>query len=299
MPIGKITDIEGILVGNYTDRNALTGCTVVLCPKGAVAGVDVRGSAPGTRETDLLKGYNVVERVQAILLSGGSAFGLDAAAGVMQYLEEKGLGLNVGPTVVPIVPGAVIFDLGVGDYTVRPGKEEGYAACQNASGEFETGRVGAGTGATVGKGLGADYAAEGGMGSACIELPGGVKIAALAVVNALGDIYDPDSGKIVAGAKKDGTFVPAMSMMSGDVSFGNTTIGVLATNAKLTREECNKLASLAHDGLAMAIRPVHTSMDGDTFFAMSTGEIQDVPFLLLQAAAARVVSLAILDAVIH
>jgi len=297
--MGKITDINGILVGSYTDKNALTGCTVVLCPEGAAAGVDVRGSAPGTRETDLLRGYNVVEKVQAILLSGGSAFGLDAAAGVMQYLEEKNLGLPVGPTVVPIVPGAVIFDLGVGDPFVRPGKAEGYAACLAASKEFECGRVGAGTGATVGKASGPACAGEGGMGTACLTLPGGAKIAAIAVVNALGDIYDPETGKIVAGAKKDGEFVPAMNMTDGDVSFGNTTIGVIATDAKLTREECNKLASLAHDGLAMAIRPVHTSMDGDTFFAMSTGEKENVPFLLLQAAAAKVVSMAILDAVSH
>lgn len=215
----------------------------------------------------------------------------------MQYLEEKNIGLDVGPTVVPIVPGAVIFDLGVGSPFVRPGKAEGYAACTAASVDFETGRAGAGTGATVGKASGQEYAAAGGLGTACVTLPGGAKIAAVAVVNALGDIYDPDTGKIVAGAKKNGEFVPAVGMTDGNASFGNTTIGVIATDAKLTREECNKLASLAHDGLAMAIRPVHTSMDGDTFFAISTGEIENVPFLLLQAAAARVVGMAILDAV--
>ena len=269
---GSITDIKGITVGHYTDKKAKTGCTAVICQKGAVAGVDVRGSAPGTRETDLLRGYNSVERVQAIMLSGGSAYGLDAASGAMQYFEEQGLGVDVGVGVVPIVPAAVIFDLGVGDPKVRPGKAEGYAACKDAKASTPSGSIGAGTGATVAKAFGSRYAVNSGLGTACIELENGVKVGAIAVVNALGDIYDPATGELVAAANMDGKLTPCMdSAALGQAAFGNTTIGVVATNAKLTREEANKLASMAHDGLAMTIRPVHTSLDGDTFFAMSTG----------------------------
>ncbi len=261
---GSITDIKGITVGHYTDKKAKTGCTAVICQKGAVAGVDVRGSAPGTRETDLLRGYNSVERVQAIMLSGGSAYGLDAASGAMQYFEEQGLGVDVGVGVVPIVPAAVIFDLGVGDPKVRPGKAEGYAACKDAKASTPSGSIGVG---------------------------------AIAVVNALGDIYDPATGELVAAANMDGKLTPCMdSAALGQAAFGNTTIGVVATNAKLTREEANKLASMAHDGLAMTIRPVHTSLDGDTFFAMSTGE-RECELLPVLVAGVRAVSAAILDAV--
>ena len=197
---GSITDIKGITVGHYTDKKAKTGCTAVICQKGAVAGVDVRGSAPGTRETDLLRGYNSVERVQAIMLSGGSAYGLDAASGAMQYFEEQGLGVDVGIGVVPIVPAAVIFDLGVGDPKVRPGKAEGYAACKDAKDSTPSGSIGAGTGATVAKAFGSRYAVNSGLGTACIELENGVKVGAIAVVNALGDIYDPETGELVAAA---------------------------------------------------------------------------------------------------
>ena len=295
--MGSITDIKGIEVGHYTDKEARTGCTVVLCKNGAVGGVDVRGSAPGTRETDLMRGYNSVERIQAVMLSGGSAYGLDAASGAMQYLEEKGIGENVGVGVVPIVPGAVIFDLAVGDPKTRPGKEEGYAACLNAADSTPVGSVGAGTGATVSKAFGMEYAVNSGVGTACVELEGGVKVGAIAVVNALGDIYDPATGELVAAANIGGKMTPCMeSPALGQASFGNTTIGVVATNAKLTREEANKLAAMAHDGLAMAIRPVHTSLDGDTFFAMSTGELE-YPLLPVLIAGVRVVSMAVLDAV--
>ena len=295
--MGSITDIKGIEVGHYTDKEARTGCTVVLCKNGAVGGVDVRGSAPGTRETDLMRGYNSVERIQAVMLSGGSAYGLDAASGAMQYLEEQGIGENVGVGVVPIVPGAVIFDLAVGDPKTRPGKEEGYAACLNAADSTPVGSVGAGTGATVSKAFGMEYAVNSGVGTACVELEGGVKVGAIAVVNALGDIYDPATGELVAAANIGGKMTPCMeSPALGQASFGNTTIGVVATNAKLTREEANKLAAMAHDGLAMAIRPVHTSLDGDTFFAMSTGELE-YPLLPVLIAGVRVVSMAVLDAV--
>ncbi|MEG1547909.1 MAG: P1 family peptidase [Clostridia bacterium] len=295
---GAITDINGIKVGHYTDKTARTGCTVILCEDGAVGGVDVRGSAPGTRETDLLRGYNSVERIQAVMLAGGSAFGLDAASGVMQYLEEKGKGVDVGVGVVPIVPAAVIFDLGVGDSRVRPGKAEGYAACIAASEQTpQTGNVGVGCGATVGKVFGAEFASSGGLGTSCLELPGGIKVGAIVAVNALGDVYDPDTGCIVAGAHKDGRFLNCMNITGAEnIGFTNTTIGVVATNAVLTREEANKLASMAHDGLALSIRPVHTSMDGDTFFAMSTGE-RKFPILPLLAAAVKAVYLAVLNAV--
>jgi len=295
---GSITDIKGIEVGHYTDDKAKTGCTAVICKNGAVAGVDVRGCAPGTRETDLLRGYNLVEKVQCIMLSGGSAYGLDSASGAMQFFEELGLGQDVGVTVVPIVPAAVIFDLAIGDPKVRPGKEEGYIACKNASSDpVERGCVGAGTGATVCKALGMDKAVKSGVGCSCIDLGNGVKVGAIAVVNALGDIYNPDTGELVAAAEINGKKIPCMSPEAlAGASFGNTTIGVVVTNAKITREEANKLASMAHDGLAMSIRPVHTSMDGDTFFAMSTGEIE-YPFLPILVAGARAASDAVLDAI--
>ena len=231
------------------------------------------------------------------MLSGGSAYGLDAASGAMQYFEEQGLGVDVGIGVVPIVPAAVIFDLGVGDPKVRPGKAEGYAACKDAKDSTPSGSIGAGTGATVAKAFGSRYAVNSGLGTACIELENGVKVGAIAVVNALGDIYDPETGELVAAANMDGRLTPCMdSTALGQAAFGNTTIGVVATNAKLTREEANKLASMAHDGLAMTIRPVHTSLDGDTFFAMSTGE-RECELLPVLVAGVRAVSAAILDAV--
>ncbi len=294
-----ITAIDGIELGHYTDQEAATGCTAVLCRSGAVAGVDVRGSAPGSRETDLLRGYNRVERIHAIMLSGGSAYGLDAASGAMQYLEECGVGVDVGVAVVPIVPSAVIFDLAIGRADVRPDRRAGYEACKNASKTAALfGSVGAGTGATVSKGHGMDYCVKSGIGSSLIELQDGIYVAALAVVNALGDVYDHKTGKILAASCVDGKIVPLMEKMQITAPFyGNTTIGVIATNACLTREEANKLAAMAHDGLAMSIRPVHTTYDGDTFFAMATMEKQCESFLHLQAAAAEAAALAVEDAV--
>lgn len=297
-----ITDIPGLQVGHWTDEKAKTGCTVVLCREGVVAGVDVRGAAPGTRETDLLRGYNLVDRIHAVMLCGGSAYGLDAASGAMQYLEERGIGVDVGVGVVPIVPAAVLFDLAVGSPTVRPGKQEGYLACMSAGpGVPLKGRIGAGTGATVGKALGVQYAMPGGLGSSCIELPGGACVAALAAVNAVGDVYDHHTGELLAAARVDGRLTPCMqhlNAISQTFAGANTTLGIIATNVSLNREQANKLASIAHDGLALSIRPVHTSMDGDTIFALSTGAIEEYQFQILLGVAAEAMALAVKDAFI-
>lgn len=295
-----ITRIRGVLVGHAQNDEALTGCTVVLTPGGAVAGVDVRGSAPGTRETDLMRPCNQVEKVQAVVLSGGSAYGLDSASGVMRYLEEKGVGFATPFGVVPIVGAAVIYDLGLSDPKVRPDAEMGYAACLAASsGPCREGNVGAGTGATVGKMMGPEYAMKGGLGTYVVELPGmgqleagagadgdgdggQVLVGALAVVNALGDVVDPWSAQVVAGAfdRGAGRFVgpgacragatAAMQAQAGACM--NTTIAVVATNAILDKEGANKVAQMAQDGLARAIIPAHTMYDGDTVFCLCTAE---------------------------
>lgn len=276
-----ITDVPGIQVGHYTDLEAATGCTVVLCVEGATAGVDVRGSAPGTRETDLLHPVNLVEQVHAVLLTGGSAFGLDAASGVMRYLEERGYGLDVAVAKVPIVPAAVLFDLAIGNAQVRPNAEAGYAACLAASsGPVEEGSVGAGTGATVGKLLGPKFATKSGIGTASMKIGRGIVVGALVAVNAFGDVVDMDNGCILAGTRKPvlGGFLNTRERMKGDLgqtilNFAtNTTIGVVATNAYLTKSQATKVAQMAHDGLAMTIRPVHTMFDGDTIFALATGK---------------------------
>lgn len=296
---GSLTDIKGIEVGHYSDHAAKTGCTAVLFRDGVVAGVDVRGAAPGTRETDLLRGFNLVERIHAIMLSGGSAFGLAAATGAMEYLEKQGIGFNAGVARVPIVPSAVIFDLAVGRADIRPGREEGYKACEDASSaRVATGAVGAGTGAMVGKASGIEYSMPGGLGSCCVTLESGVRVAALAAVNALGDIYDPATGDIVAGAKKDRAFVSSIdTVMRTSQTFGNSTIGIVATDAQLTREEATKLAGMAHDGLALSIRPVHTTFDGDTFFGVATGEKGRHELLPILVAATKATIGAVLCAV--
>lgn len=277
---GSLTDVPGLRVGHATNSDALTGCTVVLCPTaGCVAGVDVRGSAPGTRETDLLRPGQLVERVQAILLAGGSAFGLSAADGVMRFLEERGAGFPVGQTVVPIVPAAIIFDLTVGASQIRPDAAMGYAACRAASGDAVTeGNVGAGAGASVGKMLGMARAMKAGVGSASLRLPGGLIVAALVVVNALGDVIEPRTGRIIAGARlPDGRWADSAATLlqgrQGEALPGNTVIGVVATNAILSKEQANKIAQMAHDGLARSVRPVHTMYDGDALFALATGEV--------------------------
>ena len=286
-PSGSITDVEGIRVGHFTDPRRPTGCTVILYERGAVAGVDVRGSAPGTRETDLLEPTNLVDKVNAVVLSGGSAFGLDAATGVVRYLDERGFGYSLGGAPpVPIVPAAVLFDLTVGDPKIRPTADSGYDACTKASsGPVAEGNVGAGAGATVGKLLGR-RPMKGGIGTASIKLPNGIVVAAIVAVNCVGDVLDPSTGQIIAGALtpdgksflniagalKRGTGVAAAGAGSGGAGAGeNTTIGVVATNARFSKTEMTKIAQMAHDGMARAISPSHTMYDGDTLFAMSTG----------------------------
>ncbi|MXY43021.1 MAG: P1 family peptidase [Dehalococcoidia bacterium] len=300
---GAITDVAGIEVGHTTDRTHGSGCTVVLCGDGAVGGVDVRGSAPGTRETDLLRPTNHVSEVHAVVLSGGSAFGLDSASGVVRYLAERDIGYRAGSVTVPIVPAAILFDIGIAKHGVHPQSDDGYAACLNASGGVvEEGSVGAGTGATVAKTQGLDRAIKGGIGTASVDLGGGIKVGAIMAVNAVGGVYDPDSGDLVAGPRNDHRAMddPVEALLSGDGAanpppFGsNTTIGVVATNATLTKEEANKLASIAHDGLALAVRPAHTMRDGDTIFAIATGtEPGKADMLRLGAAAVVCVARAI------
>ena len=297
-----ITAVRGIQVGHATNRRARTGCTVVLCPAGATAGVDVRGFAPGTRETDAIRPGRLVGTAHGVLLTGGSAFGLDAAAGVMRFLEDRGAGFSTAHAMVPIVPGAVIYDLGVGDSGVRPDKAMGYRACQGATdAPVPTGRIGAGTGATVGKAQGL-RAVDGGIGSACARLPGGVTVGALMVVNSVGNVIDPATGETVAGARDEssGRWVDvAPSLRRGDaprMSGTNTTIGVIATDAALSSAEVNTVAAMAHDGIARAIRPSHTLYDGDTLFALSTGK-RRAGVNAVGIVAAEVVAQAILNAV--
>ena len=294
-----LTAIEGIKVGHATNSTARTGCTVILCPEGATAGVDVRGAAPGTRETDALRSGRLVQKAHAVLLTGGSAFGLDAAGGVVQYLEEQNVGFPAGPVRVPIVPAAVIFDLGVGDAKVRPDREMGYQACLNATNEpVAMGTIGAGTGATVGKAPGVTPS-PGGVGSACVHLDSGLIVAAVAVVNALGNVVHPQTGQIVAGGKVGGNFVDITERLLGaNIVYGiNTTIGVVATNATLTSAEVNRVAEMAHDGMARAIRPSHTMSDGDTLFSLATGGHTGSSVNTVGILAAEVVAEAIVNAV--
>lgn len=304
-----ITDIPGIRVGHASDLEALTGCTVILCEAGAVGGVDQRGGAPGTRETDALYPLHLVQQVHAIMLSGGSAFGLDAASGAVRYLEERGVGFDVRVAKVPIVPAAVLFDLAVGRPDVRPDAAMGYQACLNAAGgPVEAGNVGAGTGATVGKALGISQAMKGGLGNASIHLGNGLVVAAIVAVNAFGDVIHPNDGRILAGARQphpgECEFVDTMQVfrrLAADLNLNfssrtNTVIGVVATNAALTKEQANKMAQMAHDGLARTIRPAHTMVDGDTIFALSLGEMKaDVS--MIGAFAAEAFSQAILNAI--
>jgi L-aminopeptidase/D-esterase-like protein len=287
----SITAVPGIRVGHWTNLEAATGCTVVLCDQAAVAGVDVRGSAPATRETDLLRPGRLVGRANAILLAGGSAFGLDAASGVMRYLEEHGIGFETRQGPVPIVPAAALFDLGIGRSDIRPGAEAGYAACVAASTNVEEGSVGAGTGATVAKLNGPDGAIKGGIGTASTVLPDGTIVGAIVAANAVGAIYDPDSGQAVA--------LPRAAHSAEVFGRANTTIGVLATTAPLDSGGVNRLASIAHDGLALAIRPAHTAYDGDTLFALSLPAqgAANVDPLALGQAATNVVARAIVRAV--
>jgi L-aminopeptidase/D-esterase-like protein len=274
-----LTDIEGLWVGHYTLRKRPTGCTVITARKPFVAGVDVRGGAPGTRETELLKPENSVDQVDAIFLSGGSAFGLDVGSGIVHFLEDRGRGFDAGIARVPIVCGAILFDLGLGDSKIRPDAKAGYEAIRRAGREqVPEGSVGAGAGATVGKMMGIERAMRGGLGSWAISFPDGLKVGALAVVNAIGNIMNPNTGEIIAGIRReDGKgFVDVMAEIRkgfrpGPPFQGNTVLGVVATNAKLTKTECTKIAQMAHDGLARSICPAHMPWDGDTVFAISTG----------------------------
>ena len=307
----SITAVPGLRVGHFTDARRPTGCTVVLAPEGTVGGVDVRGAAPGTRETELLSPLNAVPHVHAVLLAGGSAYGLDAAAGVMRWLEQQGIGIPVGrqasgsPVRVPIVPAAILFDLNVGDPHIRPDAQAGYAACQAASTTPPAqGNVGAGAGASVGKLFGLERAMRGGIGAASIHVAG-ITVGALIAVNAVGDIVDPGTGQVIAGARSvDGkTLLDTMAAFRrGELPAPQTgqatTIGVIATDARLDKAGANKLAQMAHDGLARAINPVHTQADGDTLFALATGGSgRSASLTLLGALAAEVTMLAVLCAV--
>lgn len=292
-----LTTIPGFKVGHAQDSKALTGCTVILCPPNTVGGVDQRGGAPATRETDLLHPMHLVNQVNAILLTGGSAFGLDAAAGVMRYCEENNIGFGFGVGKMPIVPTASLYDLYIGDSSIRPDHDMGYQACLNASEEqCKEGNVGAGTGAVVGKILSLKMAMKSGIGTASLDLGGGGKVAALVAVNAFGDVIDPESGEIIAGARGLTGFADTLKVMKSFVgkkvmnfasNGGNTVIGAVATNVKLKKEEINKVAQMAHNGLARTIRPAFSMFDGDTVFALSAGEIEmDLNIVGAYAAAA-------------
>ena len=305
---GTLTDVEGLLVGHAVRQERPTGCTVVLARDGAVASVDVRGAAPGTRETDLLDPLNTVQQVHAIVLAGGSAFGLDAATGVMGWLESQGIGFPVGPNRVPIVPAAILFDLGVGDARIRPDAACGREAAAAASAAaVAQGNVGAGAGATVGKTYGMARAMKGGLGSASIRLPNGVVVAALVAVNARGDVIDPATAKVVAGVRTaDGRHLADARelMRQGLPAPGNpgenTTLGVVATNATLSKTQAALVARMAHDGFARAISPVHTPSDGDVIFALATARrTGPVDVGLIGALAADVTAMAIVNAVRH
>jgi L-aminopeptidase/D-esterase-like protein len=281
---GGLTDVEGIKVGHYTESERPTGCTVILCENGAVGGVDVRGGAPGTRETDLLNPLNTVQQVHAIVLSGGSAFGLDTACGVMRYLDEHGIGLGVGHRRVPVVPAAILFDLELGNAKIRPTAQSGYKASVAATADRVTeGSIGAGAGATVGKLFGPQFAMKGGLGTTSIRVGDtGVVVAALVAVNSVGDVFEPGTGRILAGARSadgEGFANSIEKIISGNSmvlppGVTNTTIGVAATNALLSKAETTKMAQMAHDGLARTINPVHTPFDGDTIFALATGTVK-------------------------
>ena len=304
---GSITRVAGIEVGHFTDTRRPTGCTVILAREGAVGGVDVRGAAPGTRETDLLAPSNLVDRVHAIMLAGGSAWGLDAATGAVRWLEERGAGLDVAVGRLPIVPAAVLFDLLVGDMRIRPDTAAGYAACEAAStADPEEGNVGAGTGAAVGKVFGIEHAMKGGIGTASVTV-GGVTVGALIACNALGDVLDPDTAHVIAGARTaDGLHLrdTRCALLRGDppqplLAGTNTTIGVVATDAVITKVQAHRLAMAAHDGLARSINPVHTLSDGDTIFSLGTGRTSQHPgMMVLATMAAEVTAIATARAVL-
>ncbi len=302
---GYITDVEGLKVGHSQSQEGVTGCTAILCTQGATGGVDVRGGAPGTRETDLFRAENMIDKVHAIVLSGGSAFGLEASTGVMKYLEEEGIGFNVGVARVPIVASAVIFDLAIGDSKIRPDSQMGYDAAKTASiTENRQGNIGCGMGATVGKIMGPGNSMKSGLGSASIKL-GELVVSAIVSVNSFGDIYNYKTGEQIAGVydydnKRLLNTIDIMTNYNANLGFSmeNTTIGVIGTNAILTKAEANKVSQMAHNGFARSINPVHSMMDGDTIFTMATNMIKsDVN--IIGTLAAEVMSQAITNAIIY
>jgi len=318
-PSGALTDVEGIRVGHHTDSRRPTGCTVVLAEESATAGVDVRGGAPGTRETALLDPVNTVSAIHAIVLAGGSVFGLAAADGAVRYLAEKRVGFPMPDARIPIVPAAILYDLNVGDAEIRPTPEWGYAAAKAAAGgpdaRLAQGNVGAGAGASVGKLMGRERAMKGGLGTASLKLPGGLVVGALVAVNSVGDVYHYESGQLMAGARTaDGKHLADVAAMirRGEMPAvkglaESTTIGVVATNAVLSKSQAAKVAQMAHDGLARTIRPVHTPFDGDTLFAVSTGKLRragaasrEPAFVaIIGALAADAVAQAVVAAILH
>jgi L-aminopeptidase/D-esterase-like protein len=307
-----ITDVPGVLVGHWTDEQAATGCTAVLYPDGAVASVDVRGGAPATRDTDLLRAGNLVERIHGVLLTGGSEFGLDAAGGVVRWLEERGYGFPVSTGRVPIVVAAVLFDLSLGRSDIRPNAESGYAACEAATADTVVmGSVGAGTGASVGKALSPEpRSVKGGLGTASERTASGITVGAIAAVNCFGEVVDPESGIVIAGPRGEtpGTFADTIALLRERPPLPpllastepNTTIAAVATDAVLTKDQARRLAVMAQAGLARAIRPAHTPVDGDAVFALATGTNQsEADLIQLGALAARAMERAIVRAVTH
>lgn len=299
-----INELTAFGFGHATNEKAATGCSVILAEKGAVCGVDVRGGAPGTRETDLLRSENLVERVHSVFLSGGSAYGLDVGTGVMKALEEESIGFDVGVAKVPIVPGAILFDLAIGQANMRPNAEMGYQACQQAflHKPFSSGNIGAGTGATVGKVKGPSHSMKGGLGQYTLQI-GDLKIGAMIAVNSFGDVIDPETNTRIAGVQENGEWLDSEKILLRQLTeektnrfSENTTIGAVVTNASLSKSEANKLAQVAHDGLARTLLPSHTCVDGDTLFCLSSEEIR-VDLNSLASLAVTVVSRAVIDAV--
>jgi L-aminopeptidase/D-esterase-like protein len=299
-------DIPGFKVGHAQHVEAITGCSVILAPNGATCGVDQRGGAPGTRETDLCRPMHLISEVHAVLLSGGSAFGLAAADGVMRWLEEHDIGFDTGFARVPLVPTAVLFDLSVGRADIRPDAAMGYNACETAVSETthpQTGNVGAGIGATVGKVMGPQGAMKGGLGQAVVEFQPGLWVGAMIAVNCFGDVVEPLTGQIIAGARRlpDHDFVDTMGQLpqlaTGFATPGNTVIGVVATNATLNKEGANKVAQMAHNGLAKTISPAHTMYDGDTIFTLASGHGGPVDVNLIGAFAVEATALAVVNAI--
>jgi len=310
--VDAITAVDGVTVGSWTDREAATGCTVVLCPEGAVASVDIRGGAPGTRNTDLLRQGNLVQQIHAVLLTGGSEFGLDAAGGVARWLEERGKGFAVTTGVVPVVAAAVLFDLPIGQADVRPDATAGYAACEGASKAVQEGSVGAGTGATVGKALMIERATKGGLGTAAERTASGITVGTIVAVNCWGEVVDPDSGAVIAGPRGDrpGSFLSTVEQMRKEAPLSpfseaarkqagqNTTIAVVATDARLSKDEAFRLAVMAQAGLARTIRPAHSPVDGDAVFALATGRNETATDMLqLGTLAGRAMERAVVKAV--